>query len=64
MRRNNMPKDMVPNNTLLHPIAFASKSLTGAEHRYSNIEREALGILHGLEKVSSLLFCQESPHNN
>ena len=43
-------KDMVPDNTILHPIAFASKSLTGAESRYSNIESEALGILHGLEK--------------
>ena len=32
-------KDIVPDNTILHPIAFASKSLTDAEHRYSNIER-------------------------
>ena len=31
-------KDMVPNNTILHPTAFASKSLTGADHTYSNIE--------------------------
>ena len=41
---------MVPDNTILHPIAFASKSLMDAEHRYSNIERELLSILHGLEK--------------
>ena len=41
--------DMVPDNIILHPIAFASKSLTGAECRYSHIEREALGILHGLK---------------
>ena len=32
-------KDTVPDNTILHPIASASKSLTGTEHRYSNIER-------------------------
>ena len=43
-------KDIAPDNTILHPIAFASKSITGAECRYSNIEREALGILHGLNK--------------
>ena len=33
-------KDIVPDNTNLCSIAFASKSLTGAECRYSNIERE------------------------
>ena len=31
-------KDIAPDNTILCPIAFASKSLTGAEHRYNNIE--------------------------
>ena len=31
---------------------------------YSNIEREALGILHGLKKISSLLFCRGSPCHN
>ena len=31
-------EDMVPDNTILHPIAFASECLTDAEHRYSNIE--------------------------
>ena len=30
------------------PIAFASKSLTDAESRYSNIEHELLGVLYGL----------------
>ena len=34
-------KDTVPDNTILQPNAFVSKSLTGAKHRYSNIEREA-----------------------
>ena len=31
-------KGMAPDNTNLQPIAFASKSLTGAEQRYSNIK--------------------------
>ena len=52
-------KDMVPDNTILHPIAFASKSLTGAEHRYSNIKREALDILHGLKKFHHYCFAKE-----
>ena len=32
----------------LHPIAFASKSLSEAETRYSNIERELLGVVWAL----------------
>ena len=50
---------MVPDITVLCPMAFASNSLTGAEHRYSNIEREALGILHGLEKFHHYCFARE-----
>ena len=52
-------KDTVPDNTILHPIAFASKSLTGTECRYSNIEREALGILYGLKKFHHYCFARE-----
>ena len=52
-------KDTVPDNTILCPIAFASKSLTGAEHRYSNIKRETLGILCGLEKFHLYCFSKE-----
>ena len=43
-------KGKAPDNIILCPITFASKSLTGAEWRYSNIKGEVLGILHGLEK--------------
>ena len=50
---------MVPDNTSLCPITFASKSLTGAEHRYSNIEREALGILHRLRMFYHYCFTRE-----
>ena len=50
---------MAPDNTILCPITFASKSLMGAEHRYRNIECEALGILHGLEKFHHYCFGRE-----
>ena len=50
---------VTPQNITLHPIAFTSKSLTGAEWRYSNIEHEALGILHRLEKLHHYCFGQE-----
>ena len=55
----NCPKDTAPNNTILHPIAFVSKSLTGAEKRYSIIKHEALGTLHGLEKFHHYCFGRE-----
>ncbi len=32
------------------PIAFASKSLSRPETRYTNIERELLGIVFGLQR--------------
>ena len=50
---------MAPDNRILCPIAFASKSLMGVECRYSNIEHEALGILHGLEKFHHYCFGRE-----
>lgn len=40
----------IPDTEVLRPIAYASKALTETEQNYSNIEREALGILHALEK--------------
>ena len=41
--------DEVLDNVTLCPIGFASKSLSNVEQYYSNIDREALGILHGLK---------------
>ena len=43
-------KCIAPDNITLCSIAFANKSLTSMEQRYSNIEHEVLGILNGLEK--------------
>ena len=53
------PKDSTPDNTILCPIAFANKSLISAEHRYSNIEREVLGILHDLKKIHHYCFTRD-----
>ena len=52
-------KDLVSDNTTLHPIVFASKSLTGVECRYSNMKKEALFILHELEKFHHYCFARE-----
>ena len=52
-------KGTTPDNIILCPITFASKSLTGAEQRYSNTKHEALGILHGLEKFHHYCFGRE-----
>ena len=50
------PKDEAPDNSILRSSAFTSKSLTGAEKRYSNIDREALGIQYVLEKFHHYCF--------
>ena len=48
------------------PIAFASKSLTDAETRYANIERELLAIIFACQHFSTYLlgrsFVAESDH--
>ena len=48
------------------PIAFASKSLTDAETRYANIERELLAIVFACQHLSTYLlgrsFVAESNH--
>ena len=54
------PRNEVPDHVVLWPLAFASKCLTGAEKCYSNIEREAIDILHGLEKFHYYCFTMTS----
>ena len=44
------PRVITPDNSILRPIAFVSKALSSVETHYSNIEREALGILHNFQK--------------
>ena len=40
----------------LYPIAYGSKTLTSAETRYVNIERELLGVVGALEKFHYFTF--------
>ncbi len=48
------------------PIAFASKSLTPTQSAYSNIEREALALVHGMQRFHTYLygrhFCVVTDH--
>ena len=41
------------------PVAFASKALTPAESRYSNIERECLAITYGVKRFHQYLYGRE-----
>ena len=56
MDRMWFPKNEATDNAALWPVAFVSKILTCAEAKYSNIKREALGILHSLEKFHQSCF--------
>ena len=38
------------------PIIYASRTLTDTEHRYSNIKRELLGVVFGLERLHHYTF--------
>ena len=49
-------KYMMLDNAILHPMAFVSKSLMDTEHRYSNIEMEALGILYELKNFITIVL--------
>ena len=43
----------------LKPIAFASKSLSEAEQRYSNIERELLGMVAAIQHFNHYTFANK-----
>ena len=38
------------------PVVYASRTLTDTERRYSNIERELLGVVFGLERLHHYTF--------
>ena len=52
----NLSKDKAPDNSILRTITFVSTIPSSAERRYRNIERNALGILHGWEKFHHHCF--------
>ena len=52
-------RDEAPDNSINRPILFSSNSLNREEKRYSNIEREALGILYGLQNFHHFCFARE-----
>ena len=54
------PRNEVAYIAALLPIMFVSKSLTNAETCSSNIEREVLSILHGIEKFHHYCFTQNA----
>ena len=37
-------------------MVYTSRALTDTEHRYSNIERELLGVVFGLERLHHYTF--------
>ena len=52
-------RDEVPDSSIPRLTAFTSNNLTGEKKKYSNNEREILGILYGLEKFHHYCFGRE-----
>ena len=50
----NYGHEKIQDNAILQPKAFASKRLSSIEQCYSSIEHEALGMLHGLERSTTI----------
>ena len=55
----NSGHDKVPDNVILCPITFTSKTLSCVEQCYSNTEHDAMEILHGLERFHHYCFARE-----
>lgn len=58
---------VLPNGTK-KPIAYASRILSEAEKKYSQIEKKGLSIIFGITKFNQYLYCRRltlvtSTHN-
>ena len=51
-------KGIAPDNTVLHPIAFARKSLTGTEQRYSNTSMKPLEYYMALRSFTITVLAE------
>lgn len=49
------PRNTEEGTTEFAPVAYASKALTSTEQRYSNIERELLAVVYGVERFRTYL---------
>ena len=58
------PRDKVPDNSILRPIAFANKSLSSAERRYSNTEMRGTWYTKWDWEFPLLLLCKRDEYNN
>ena len=47
----------------LRPVAYSSKSLSDAETQYSNIGRELLGVVFGIEHFKHFTFGRNTDHH-
>ena len=45
---------------VLHPIAYASKTLNHAQRAYATLERECMAIVRGVQKFNRYLFGREN----
>ena len=52
-------RDEITDNMILRLTACVRNSLSSAERRYRNMEREAVGIWHGIEIISTITVLQE-----
>ena len=53
------PRNETPDNAALQPKVFVRKNLTSTESDYGNIEKEGVGIYHGIEAIHHYCFTHE-----